>query len=501
MRRIDQGLKRPAGGLLLTLAAMSASGPVAAAPWLPVGDSGLRSDVEILAAHGLVDALLTSWPLPAGQFKRLDDDERLAREPEYVQRAAARVRAALRRSGLEAGGDLRLASESAVVRGFDTLARDDVDARAVLAWNDAPVEGELHAGLISDRHGDSTHAALDGSFLSTLLGNVRAYGGWVEQWNGPGWSTSLILSNNARPFPKIGLMRDEPRPFESRWLSWLGPWQADFFVGLLDDEQRLDDNTVLGSLRLSINPVPGLELVAMRSVEFCGDGHECDPFDAAFHLNNDDKSTNSTNEEATLEFKYSRAFGALSVSPYFQMMNEDTGPFTHSYTSYLGGVSLAAPWGDTGAQWRLSAEYVDTVATKNAFGFGTRVHGIAYANGGYPDGFRYRGRTLGFSLDSDSRLASLDFMVVDGGGRRYSLTAYRAHISTPELAAIQASGDETAFHNVVSAVPLRFSELDAAVSIPLRGVALDFIVRGRDKSLPADLGDRVEVEAGLSFRF
>jgi len=494
----DRRAKRWLPGVGMVIALVAA--PVAsAAPWLESGKLQLRSDLELLAAHRLINPLVTEWPVPRGQLLALDEDA-LRAQPLYVQVAARRVQAALSDDEFSQTVDARFASRPAVVRRFDTVARDEADIRAGLQWNGETIGGALRVGALYDEPDRDLDATLDGSYLTALLGNIRIYGGWVERWDGPGWTSSLILSNNARPFPKIGLMREDPRPAESRWLSWLGPWQANFLLGYLDDD-RIDDDTAFGSLRLSISPLPGLELTAMRSVEFCGKGHECKPLDAAFHLNNDDRSTNSTNDEATLEIKYTGVHRGITVSPYFQMMNEDTGPFTHSYTSHLGGLSLAGPWRDRGAHWRATLEYVDTAATYNAFDFSRHFHGIAYGNAGYPDGFRYRGRTLGFSLDSDSKLASLDLRFFDEAGRSYSLTAFRARISSPELAAIQASGESPYQYNVVSAASRAFNEIDAGVSVPLSFMTIDLIVRARSKALPDHLGDRVDGELGFSFRF
>ncbi len=43
-----------------------------ASPWAEVGDSQLRSDIEILAAANVIDGITTHWPLPwAGIVSRL----------------------------------------------------------------------------------------------------------------------------------------------------------------------------------------------------------------------------------------------------------------------------------------------------------------------------------------------------------------------------------------------------------------------------------------------
>ncbi len=50
----------------------------------------------------------------------------------------------------------------------------------------------------------------------------------MTHWWGPGWISALALSNNARPIPQIGISRIDTSPFKTKWLSWMGPWQAEF---------------------------------------------------------------------------------------------------------------------------------------------------------------------------------------------------------------------------------------------------------------------------------
>lgn len=501
-RRVSIALR--ASRLLLTASLLAGVPALQAAPWAEVGDRALRSDIEVLAARGLISGPTTTWPIPVGFFSALQDEALLAKQPEYIRLAAHRVLDRLggrnAHRGLKPAAELRFASEPNLIRDFGATARDQVDARAGLDYDGERIGGSLRAGTQTRFDGTGSKVSLDGSYLTFLAGGWQIYGGLVDQWYGPGWTSSLVLSNNARPFPKLGFLRNDPRPFETKWLSWLGPWQLNFFVGALEEKQRIDRNTAVGSLRFSFVPVKGLEVAISRVVEFCGRNHPCKPFVAAFGINNTDKDRNQSNDEATIELKYAYDFNILSFSPYLQIMNEDTGPFTHSFTSYLGGVSWAGPWGKDGAQWRLTGEYSDSRATLDAFSFGgVRTPGVAYNNTGYDDGFRYRGRTLGFSLDSDSTLFSLAGSVTDTRGWNYRLVYYNAHISTAELAAVQATGSTT--RNVVSARPVTVNQIEAGVTVPYRNFNFDLVVRGQDgRVFPATSG-QVNVELGIGYRF
>lgn len=480
---------------------MVAAFTVRAASWVEVGDRELRGDLEVLAAYGLITGPMSTWPLPSGFLVALRDEARLNDAPEHVRLAARRVSARLggegNRARLRPAAELRFSSEPDLVRDFGASARNQLDARAGVDVDGNMFSVQLRGGLQSRLDGREGKPSADGTSVNLRLGGWQAYGGWIDHWYGPGWTSSLILSNNARPFPKIGVMRDRADAFQTPWLSWLGPWQIDAFVGLLEDGDRTDRNTGLGSVRLSIVPLPGLEIAVTRITEFCGSHHRCNPLRAAFIVTNNDGNQNISNDEAAIDVEYRYDFGVLSFSPYLQLMNDDTGPFTHSYESYLGGASWAGPAGDSGAHWRLTTEYADTRATLNAFGFDRRVPGLAYNNAQYVDGMRYRGRTLGFSQDSDSTLASVALSVTDRHGIAYRLAYFNAHIDTAQLAATQAAGGY--LRNAVSAQPVTVNQVSAGIALPWRDFMLDLVVRYQDRRPYPATGAQSNVEAGLRY--
>jgi len=491
--------RRTLAALLIVAASLSATSAVAA-PWAEVGDRGLRSDIELLAAYQLVDGPITTWPIPVGYFAALRDRANLSDQPEHVRLAAARVLARLDSpAGLQPAAELRLATEPNLIRDFGAAARDEVDLRAGLNYDSDRFAAQLRVGALTGLDGDRYRFALDGSAASALIGNWQLYGGWIDKWYGPGHASSLILSNNARPFPKLGITRNSPDAFDTKWLSWLGTWQLDFYVGLLEEDARRERNTGIGSLRFAFVPADGLEIAITRVVQFCGGGNNCNPFEAAFAINNTDSDRNNSNDQATIELKYVKDFNRVLFSPYLQFLNDDTGPFTHSYTSYLGGLHWTGPWGRDGSQWSLTAEYTDSRATLDWFSFGKRLPGFAYNNDEYIDGFRYRGRTMGFSLDSDSVLFSLSAAMTDTAGRQYRLSYYNAQISTQELAAQQAEGSYR--RNVVSARPVQVDQVEGGISLPWRRLLFDLSVRWQDQQPFPDHGATLNVEARVRMRF
>lgn len=514
MRKSDfcgrERARRRSGPLLRAVLAVLALMAVAGAraePWLEVGDRSVRSDVEILVAAGLIDGVVTTWPIPKGQILHgLSDQSRLEKQPAYVQAAAQRLLAYFYQHSepepLQPLASVRFTNRADVIRDFGTTARNDVDVRGGAEWSGTWADAKLLVGDQSQFNTHQTQLSFDDSFLSARAGNWLFYGGWVDQWYGPGWISALSLSNNARPTPKIGLMRDNPHAFETPWLSWLGPWQFNTFIGVLDGP-RVDRNTLLAGVRLTFEPIHNLELGVARVSELCGTNHPCHPWSAEFHVQNTDQHPNPVNDEATADLKYTARLGDLIISPYIQLMNEDTGPFTHSATSYLFGDSLAGSFGDNGARWRVVAEYTDTVPTANWFSFGNKFYGAAYNDYKYIDGWRYRGQSMGFSLDSDSRLFSLMGLLTDSRGWTYRLVYYRALISDSELAGSlpPTSRANAGSFNAVSSEPVQYNQVEAGLSIPYRRLRFDFDVRGQDRQPYPHGGGLLSGELGISYGF
>jgi hypothetical protein len=466
--------------------------PVLASPWAEVGDNQLRSDIALLADAGVIDDVTTQWPLPWNAIVRELGEASLTGRPAAIRAAAQRVMAHAR-AGNQAGfsGSLYLdaTNRPSMVYGFDGMGRGDGSAQLSLAYNSEDTAARLSLGGLSRTfQGKTTKLMPEGSYLAEKLDNVLVYGGYLSHWWGPGWISALSLSNNARPMPQIGIERLDTSASQSPWLHWLGPWQVEFFLGYLDGP-RLQKDTFYNALRLTIQPVEGLEIGLARTEEFCGQGHPCSPIRDYFDLNNDPVHTDKTNDEGLIDIKYSRTLSGLPFEVYMQLMNEDTSPFTHSGTSHLFGATVFLPAGPSPV--RLTAEYTDSVPTADIFSFGDVFHGFAYTNGTYIDGMRYRGRTLGFSLDSDSRLLSLQGSWSDAGGRFYELSLHHAAIGNPN-----APGA-----NIVTAAPVIVNMGEARMTLPLRGFKLDLAGRLQDDQPRPRRGFAASVEAALTVAF
>ncbi len=479
--------------LVVALAASLVWAPAGASPWAEVGDSQLRSDIEVLAAAGVIDGITTHWPLPwASIVTRLKARGGLGDQPGTVRAAAERVLKTAERQmqfgAVRATATIDGTNSASVVRGFDSLGRETAQGQFSVEYMGDTTAIRLGAGAELHAHTGRTAFVPDGSYVAQKIGGAVVYAGYLTHWWGPGWISALSLSNNARPFPQIGIERDETSAFTSPLLSWLGPWQAEFMVGLLDDS-RLAVNTIYDGLRVTFNPLPGLEIGLARTQEMCGTGHACVPLKYYFEFANNNAHPNHTNDEGVIDIKYSSIAGQTPFQVYMQLMNEDSNPISHSGTSHLFGTSIWLPLGDDPV--RLTAEYTDSVATLDIFSFGDVLHGVAYNNGDYPDGMRYRGRTLGFSLDSDSALLTVQANWRDRDDWNYQLTFHHAAVSDPNNSA----------GNVVTTAPVHINMGEARVSFPWRDVRIELAGRLQDDQPRPYHGFQASIEAAITYTF
>ncbi len=459
-------------GLVALLAGSVLVSPAVAvaSPWLEPGDRALRSDVELLSAYRVIDGPVTAWPVPWAQLSAA-----MSREagglPRHVAAALERVRARYmaetESNSWRAQVTFAATTEPQLVRGFGSTARDELDATvsAEYMWPSTAVR--LSVGAQSRADFDDGDLRLDGSYIAHETHNWLLYGGVTDQWWGPGCKSSMILSNNARPFPRAGVMRNDPKAFETPVLSWLGPWQANAFVGVLEEKGRAVEDPLVVGMRLSVNPVSGLEIAASRILQICGSGRSCDGetwFDAITGRDNTGDETDPSNQLAGIDLRYGNHIGSLAYSGYAQYIGEDEAGGFPSRAAGLVGASLAGPLGLGGAYWRLITEYSDSAASVLS---SEKRYDLTYNHFIYRTGYRYRGRSIAHSLDNDSRLLSATGILTDDRGWRYRATWHHADLNR----------DGTAGGNPVSSTAEEIDIVELGIEVPLPRSILDIGVR------------------------
>jgi len=488
----------------VALLAIFVTGHARATPWAEVGDLQLRSDIEVLAAAGLVDNVTMQWPMPwGGIVASLEKVDSLEGQPEYVREAAERVEEKARREVQTDRMTYDLSADftnaPAVVRDFGAMGRQDVQGSIAAEWTGNNTAIRVQVGGQTLNRYDHQSLMFDGSYLAQRIGNVALYVGYQTHWWGPGWDTALSLSNNARPFPQIGYRRLSTKAFTWPILRWLGPWNHEMFFGVFDDP-RTARNTLFHGTRFEFNPFKGFEFAIARLTEFCGTGHPCNPLDL-FNVRNSAAHQSKTKDEADIDVRYTNTFEGYTYEIYNQEMNRDTGPFVHSDTSHLFGASIWVPVRNTAV--RFTAEYADTISTENFFSFGKDIYGLTYSDFKYTDGWQYRGRTLGSSLDTDSRLASLHASWLGPAGITYELTYYRAWIASPQTAVghVGVVGPlPPASGNLVTTAPVAIDIGEARLKVPLHNLSLEVAVRLQDDQPRPDKGFQAAGELSINYR-
>lgn len=486
-------------GLALAFGLLGAPA-VFAAPWAEPGDRRLRSDLELLADYGVLGGPVTSWPIPWAQVSAslsLLGDRAL---PLHVQRALSRVERLMPgledRRGIQTEIGVSATNKPTLIRDFGGSARGDGDGyiRVERQWSSTYVSARV--GYRDDpRNGDKN---FDGSYLAQAIGNWAVYGGYMEQWWGSGWESSLIFSTNARPLPKVGFKRLEPRPFETKWLNWLGPWQFESFVSLVDERREISDHIIAG-IRLTFKPIDKLEIGFTRAMQLCGEGRSCGfgtwrkaliPFTGA---ENTGTTADPGNQLASGDFRYGWSRGDSSYSLYGEIMGEDEiAGFFDKISVNLGGT-MTRPWGEEGAFWRLGLEYTDTLANRILGPLVTNQPGVSFAHFIFTDGFTYRGRVIGPSIGGDARSVSLTGLLTDSLNRSYRLSLRHAGFNKFGLArtAFVSANKET----------MRIVEGEVNMPTPWGDVQLELRVQDDDVNTPGRSPIKAAVEVGWRTRF
>jgi hypothetical protein len=207
--------------------------PIPAHGPLGPGDARLRTDVELLRAHGYILGPVNAWPLPWAQINRgLERAQGAGPLPPHIAAAVQRITALSEYNGKKSRYMVRAAAtnDASLVRGFERVARNPGEV-TVSASHDL---GALHITWGGTWQSDGTDRqratqfrngfSPDPSFAVLKLGsNWVLYGGWIDTWWGAGHDGSMIFSTSARPIPKVGFRRLEPFTIDAPVLRWLGP--------------------------------------------------------------------------------------------------------------------------------------------------------------------------------------------------------------------------------------------------------------------------------------
>ncbi|MEE3319066.1 MAG: capsule assembly Wzi family protein [Pseudomonadota bacterium] len=412
-------MPRRASYWIASLLVLGLSNAHGATPWVPTGDLTARHHIEVLQTQGCLKGLTVSWPISWAAVDRalrqsqqqLPDAQARACQTsdhyQYLQTAERLARNNTRGATVTLGG----ANQEPLYTAFDTQPEDSFTGQVALYTTGQHWSGRL-AVSYADGDRDDQHLRFDDSYIAGIMGNWQLGVGAIDRWWGPGWQSSLALSNNARPVPGLWLSRHLLTAPESPWLRWIGPWDLQLITGQLEHNRAIPKGKLLGA-RFVFKPLDSLQIGLSRLAQWGGEGRPQDlgAFVDAF-IGNDNDANGGVNDDpsnqiAGVDFRLSLAPGEIPLGFYGQLMGEDEAGGLPSKLSSLAGLDLVSGIGKGSQRWFLEA--TETVAGS---WISERRYNIMYEHINYRSGFRYHGRNIASTWEGDAR-------AVTGGIQQY----------------------------------------------------------------------------------
>jgi hypothetical protein len=422
--------------LWAALLSCAAVRPAAAdAGWFESGDMLLRNDLLLLNDAGIIRLPVNQWPMPRAAVRYALDhakDHFATNAAVMAALARTRDRAGLLHAGFTFDGSVT-AGNAPLLRDFDAFGREDGELSARAGFATPSLEVSLRVTGVADASDDRALRA-DGSHATWALGNWLISAQTLERWWGPAHEGSLILSSNARPMPSLLVERATAREFGSRWLSWLGPWRFSFGVGRMEGEREDIDAPLFMAWRVTVMPLHDIELGFSRTAQFCGEQLSCTLNTFGNMLaGNDNVGIDATpenepgNQMAGFDIRWNSPLGNLPYAIYSQFIGEDESSYLPA--KYLGQYGLET-WKvfPDGANAQMFAEYSNTTAS----GMSSRgpYYNESYNQGRFnAEGYRYHGRVMGHTADSDAETYALGGTLTTAQGRLWSATLRAARLN------------------------------------------------------------------------
>lgn len=384
------------------------TGFTVAGPWIEVGDEELRHHIQVLASAGVISTPHTTYPLMWSNI------ERDLRKNSAIPLSAAQlwslafVNHEFKRQtdAIAFQSYAAIRSDVPIQRNFGDKIREKGESGLGLSWLGNRFSANVSLS-VNDSKLDNQEYRFDGSYVAAVVGNWAVSVGAFDRWWGPGWQNSLILSNNARPVPGVGLQRNYAEGFQTKWLSWLGPWTVSAFAGILERDRAIPEAKLLG-LRVNFKPTQNLEIGLSRTAQWGGEGRP-ETLDAFVDLTlgRDNRGQAGVTEEnepgnqlAGIDFRYSKPMSWGSAALYGQAIGEDAAGVTPSRLIYLGGLETAVVSASMHSRYSIEGSY--TEASNGDFPNFAYEHNSIYLNG-----YRYRSRAIGAALDNDTLALTL----------------------------------------------------------------------------------------------
>lgn len=387
----------------LYIALFSAISAATFAQGLVLNDANLRTDLNWLNQQGVIQISTSTWPLSGDEIQRALSQAKVANNTQ--QKVINSVNNALQadnetvKVGLHAATDLKTIPQT-----FGENQKSQYQAAIEFNAGGESWDAKLRVNGEKDALIDNGHDAnVEGSYIAGKLWNQWLIAGQIPTYWGPGHDGSLIRGDASRPVDGVTVQRANQNAFESKWLSWIGPWQYQAFAGQLDDYKAVPDAKLIG-LRLTARPFPALEIGASRAIQWGGDGRP-ESLNSLWDAITGTKDNGGTgkkdpsNQIAGFDGRlFLQPLLNVPVSLYGQFIGEDEAGGLPAKYMYLGGADFSSIYKDM--PYQLYAEWADTRTNGE-------VRRISYAHTIYKDGYYQHGFPLGHAIGGDGQIYSV----------------------------------------------------------------------------------------------
>ena len=390
----------------LFAAAVALSSALASAQQLIPTNTRLHEDLNWLSNRNIIQLNLSTWPLSADEIKSALDQAKPAtiNDAEIVERVRQYIDADNNRFKFSA----QINSKRNLLPLGTNQPEDQYRVSAGGHFGTDNFDLNIQAGAVGgDTLGRSSHLDLAESYAGLKIGNQWLSVGQQSRYWGPAHEGSLILGDTARPFVALNLQRGVQKPFESKWLSWLGKWNYQIFVGqqLNKENMKSPRHTKLLGMRVTVSPTDYLDFGMSRTAQWGGQGRPQDwkalgnaiiaRGDNAYTAEERRKEPGNQLAGFDVKLKLQPLVG-VPVSVYGQMIGEDEANKLPSKNFFLAGIDGSHKVSERQTlNWHL--EGADT-STK----FG-KLSGVTYRHHLYKDGYYQQDMPLGHPLGGDVR--------------------------------------------------------------------------------------------------
>ncbi|MEW6998882.1 capsule assembly Wzi family protein [Colwelliaceae bacterium BS250] len=401
--------------ILLTLSIFSSL--ASAEPWVDTSNIFLRADLQLMADKGHLNIPLTTYPLMWADVSRGLKGINNASLDEESKNAFWHIQQQMRRSKKSKKSfSMNIATEDKRFTSFGDEYRDANTVSSDMSFMGERFAGKLSFSAAADPD-DGDDVRLDNSYLAFFLGNWVFSAGAYDRWWGPGFDSSLALSNNARPMPSLALTRKTSEPFVMPFFNEIKiPWTVTTFMAQMEEERHVP-NTLLWGFRANFKFTSKLEFGLSRTGQWAGDGRPSsfDTFvdlllgrdncaEESFGCGEGRFNEEPGNQMAGYDLRYSRLFDS-SISIYYQIHAEDG---TIDSTSFIAkkvtmyGVDSRINFLDN--NWLAFIEYADTYldCTNANTGVANGIGDCLYEHTIYESGMRYKQKNIAHLYENDS---------------------------------------------------------------------------------------------------